>query len=55
MQDLNKPIVVDGVTYEPDEFYKRTLLVHGSEPTNYEDYPPLCSTCTNFSIIKAVF
>ena len=27
MQDLNKPIVVDGVTYEPDEFYKRTLLV----------------------------
>ena len=38
MQDLNKPIVVDGVTYEPDEFYKRTLLVHGAEPTNYEEY-----------------
>lgn len=38
MQDSNKSIVVDGVTYEPEEFYKRTLLVHGAEPTNYEEY-----------------
>lgn len=38
MQNLNKPIVINGVTYEPEEVYKRTLLVHGAEPTDFEDY-----------------
>lgn len=38
MQDITKPIVINGVTYEPEEVYKRTLLVHGAEPTDFEDY-----------------
>lgn len=31
-------IVVNGVTYDADEIYQRTLKVHGAEPTDYEDY-----------------
>lgn len=36
--DPNKPIVIDGVEYHPDEVYNRSLLVFGVEPTDYEDY-----------------
>lgn len=36
--DPNKPIVIDGVEYHPDEVYSRNLLVFGVEPTDYEDY-----------------
>lgn len=31
-------IVIDGVTYDADETYKRTLTVHGAEPTDFEDW-----------------
>lgn len=31
-------ITVNGVTYDADEVYERTLLVHGAQPTNYEQY-----------------
>lgn len=35
---MQQPIVINGVTYEPDEIYTRTLKVHGVEPTDFEDY-----------------
>lgn len=39
MSDFNdKPIVIDGVEYHPDEVYERSLLVFGVEPTDYEEY-----------------
>lgn len=38
MANDNQPIVIDGITYHPDEVYTRSLLVHGAEPTNFEDY-----------------
>lgn len=38
MATSTQPIVIDGVTYHPDEIYTRSLLVHGAEPTNFEDY-----------------
>lgn len=38
MSNQEHPIIIDGVTYHADEIYTRSLLVHGAEPTNYEDY-----------------
>lgn len=31
-------ITVNGVTYDADEIYTRTILVHGAQPTSYEQY-----------------
>lgn len=36
--DPNKPIIIDGVKYSADEVYQRKLMVHGAQPTDYEDY-----------------
>lgn len=36
--DPNKPIIIDGIEYQPDEIYKRNLLVYGAQPTDFEDY-----------------
>lgn len=36
--DLTKPITVNGETYEPQDLGRATLLVHGVQPTDYEDY-----------------
>lgn len=38
LPNFNQPIVIDGVTYHPDELYTRKLLVHGAEPTDFEEY-----------------
>lgn len=38
MLELDKPITLNGQTYEPDDFYKRKLFVVGVQPTDYEDY-----------------
>lgn len=34
----NQQFTINGVTYEADEIYRRTLKVHGVEPTDFEDY-----------------
>lgn len=31
-------VVINGVSYPVDEIYTRTLLVHGAQPTDFEDY-----------------
>ncbi|MGP5437731.1 hypothetical protein [Psychrobacter alimentarius] len=31
-------ITLNGVTYDADEIYERTILVHGAQPTNFESY-----------------
>lgn len=31
-------ININGVTYDADEMYTRTLTIHGVQPTDFEDY-----------------
>lgn len=31
-------ITVNGITYDADEVYERTITVHGAQPTNFESY-----------------
>lgn len=36
--NMNQPLTVDGVEYDPTDFYQRRLLVMGIQPTNYEQF-----------------
>lgn len=36
--DLTKPVTVNGETFQPHELSQTKLLVHGVQPTDYEDY-----------------
>lgn len=36
--DPTQPIEIDGVKYHADELYKRSLLVYGTQPTDFEGY-----------------
>lgn len=36
--DLSKAITVNGETFEPHELSQTKLLVHGVQPTDYEEY-----------------
>lgn len=36
--DPTRPVIVDGIEYQPDEIYQRNIMVYGVQPTDYEDY-----------------
>ncbi|MFW2177489.1 MULTISPECIES: hypothetical protein [unclassified Moraxella] len=36
--DISKPITVNNITYEPQDLTQGTLLVHGVEPTDFEQW-----------------